>query len=196
MPICCACSLSWRKCRYAYSALFMQPISIAASPLTYAEYRKLSFADFRTRYPLYYIGLPAFTIFLLLVIVAMVANAAIATLAWQNFRATILMFGAVVLIWVGTWYSLRQNYRKNSVIRNGAAYYLTAQEITQKGEFSEVVLWSNIARTAVQSGRWILLRQASPTSKEVYFLNTAGVLPPATRAELLVLLKSKGIKRI
>jgi hypothetical protein len=131
----------------------MHPITIAASPLTYAEYRKLSFVDFRTRYPVYYIGLPAFTFFILLVFIVLIANENIATIEWQNLRTPILMLGAVVLIWVGTWHSLRRNYRKNSALSNGAAYYLDEQSITQEGNSQESVLWSNIARTAVQSGQ-------------------------------------------
>jgi hypothetical protein len=57
-------------------------------------------------------------------------------------------------------------------------------------------VWSNIAKTAVQVGKWILLRQVAPTSKEIYFLNTANVMPPAERSELLALLKRKRIKPI
>ena len=51
----------------------MQPIAIAASPLTYTEYRKLSLTDFRVRYPFYYIGLPAITLLPLVVLAAVVA---------------------------------------------------------------------------------------------------------------------------
>ena len=70
------------------------------------------------------------------------------------------------------------------------------QGITQEGDSPELILWSDIARTAVQSSQWILLRQAAPTSKEIYFLNTAGVMPPANRNELLALVKRRRIKRI
>ena len=174
----------------------MQPISIAASPLTYAEYRRLSLADFRKRYPLYYVGLPAFTLFTLLIVVVMTAGEDVGALEWQHLRTTLLMLGMVVAIWVGTRYNLRQSYRKNSALSSGAVYYLDEQDIRQEGSLAEPVLWSNIARTAVQSGDWIILRQASPTSKETYFLNAAGVVLPANRAELLALLKRKRIKRI
>jgi hypothetical protein len=73
---------------------------------------------------------------------------------------------------------------------------LDEQGITQEGSNQEPVLWSNIAKSAVQSGHWILLRQDSFASKEIYFLNTACVILPANRAELLAFLKRKRIKRI
>ena len=147
----------------------------------------------RKRYPFYYIGLPAFT---LLIIAVVTATADIDAIEWQQLRTILLMLGVVVVVWVGTWHNLRQSYRKNNALRNGAVYHLDEQGISQEGSSLEPVLWSNIARTAVQSGNWIILRQASSTSKETYFLNAAGVVPPAHRTELLALLKRKRIKRI
>lgn len=174
----------------------MQPIEIAASPLTYTEYRKLSLADFRVRYPFYYIGLPGITILLLVVITAVIATDETASIEWIEIRTPTLMLGIAALIWSATLHSLRRDYKKNNSLRNGVAYHLDERGLTQGNNFNEPVLWSNIAKTAIQSGRWVLLRQAALTSKEIYFLNTDGVVPPANRNELLTLLKHKRIKRI
>lgn len=174
----------------------MQPITIAASPLTYNEYRKLSLAEFRVRYPFYYIGLPIITLLPLIFIAAAVAMDGTAAVKWQDIRTPTLLFGTVALIWTATLYSLRRDYRKNSSLRDGVVYQLDEQGLTQEGSPKELILWSNIAKTALQSGKWILLRQAALTSKEIYFLNTASVLPPVNRSELLALLKRKRIKPI
>jgi hypothetical protein len=174
----------------------MQPIRIAASPLTYVEYRKLSLADFRTRYPIYYIGLPIFSAILLIILLIIIADTGIATLRWQDVDSLVLLLLVVVVVWGGTWFSLQRNYKTNETLKNGIGYRLDEQGITLDGSVSTTVLWSNIARNAVQSGQWIILRQASSASKEMYFLNTAAVLPPASRTELLALLKHKRIKRI
>lgn len=77
---------------------FMQPIEIAASPLTYTEYRKLSLADFRVRHPFYYIGLPGITILLLVVITAVIATDETASIEWIEIRTPTLMLGIAALI--------------------------------------------------------------------------------------------------
>ena len=174
----------------------MQPIAIAASPLTYTEYRKLSLIDFRVRYPFYYIGLPAITLLPLVVIAAVAVLDGTSSIDWQFIRTPVSLFGIAALIWGATLYSLRRDYRRNSSLRDGVIYRLDERGLAQEGNSEELILWSNIAKTAVQVGKWILLRQVAPTSKEIYFLNTANVMPPAERSELLALLKRKRIRPI
>lgn len=147
----------------------MQPIVIAASPLTYAEYLKLSLVDFRVRYPFYYIGLPAITLLPLLIIAAVIAMDATASIEWTDIRIPALLFGIAVLIWAATLYSLRRDYTKNNSLRDKAVCYLDEHGLIQESSSREVILWSNIAKTAIQFGKWILLRQAAPTSKKNIF---------------------------
>jgi hypothetical protein len=174
----------------------MQPIVIAATPLAYADYKKLIFADLRVRHPFLYIGLPIILFIPLIIIAVMIADAGIAAIMWKDVQTLVLMSGASVMIWVATWYSVRRNYFKTSTLRNGTVYRLDEQGITRETPTQELVLWSDIARTGKQSGQWILLRQAALNSNEFYILDTAGVMPPASRVELLNLLKSKRIKPI
>ena len=173
----------------------IHPIIIAASPLTYAEYKKLMFADLRARHPFQFIGLPILSLILLIIAVVIVADGGIAATDWQEITPLLLMPAGAAFIWIATWLSLRQKYRQAETLSNGTVYQLNEREIIRDSSPQEPILWSNIARTAKQSGQWVVLRQAA-LSSEIYFLNTAGVLPPASREELLALLKSKRIKPI
>ena len=174
----------------------MQPIVIAASPLTYAEYKKLCHADLRIRYPYFYIGLPIFSIIPLIIIAILIADKGIALVEWQTLRTLLLPSGISVIVWLTTWYSLRRNYKQSKALENGTIYRLDEQMIIRESTSLEMVTWSDIAKTAKQYGQWILLRQAATTSGEIYFLNAASVMPPANRADLLELLKRKRIKRV
>ena len=174
----------------------MQPIVLAASPLTYAHYRKLSFADFRVRHTFFYITLPFILLVTVVVIAAIVAGAGITALKWQDLRTLVLMSGVAIVVLLATLFSLRQTYGASSILQNGTVYRLDEKGLTQEGVVSETILWSNIEKTAVLSNQWILLRQASPTSKEVYFLDTTSVMPPANRTDFYALLDRKHIKRI
>ena len=174
----------------------MQFITVAASPLTYAEYKKLMFADLRARHAFQFIFLPIFSLILLIIVVVIIADAGLAATEWQELIPLLLMPAGSAFILFATWLSLRQKYRNVSDLSNGAIYRLSEQEIVRDGTTQEPILWSNISRTARQSGQWILLRQAAHSSSEIYFLNTANVLPPAGREELLALLKRKRIKPV
>lgn len=111
----------------------MQPIAIAASPLTYTEYRKLSLTDFRVRYPFYYIGLPTITLLPLVVIAAVVALDGTSSIDWQFIRTPVSLFGIAALVWGATLYSLRRDYRKNSSLRDGVIYRLDERGLAQEG---------------------------------------------------------------
>ncbi|WP_223649104.1 hypothetical protein [Hymenobacter psoromatis] len=171
----------------------MQPIVIAAFPLTYAEYRKLSFAEYRARHPAIYVSLPIILLITLIFLALIVVDAGFAAVDWQSARPLLLISGAILLIWIATWYSLRRNYSQSNTIKDGIAYRLDEQGIAPDGD-RELTLWSNIEKTATSSGQWILLRQANYHSKEIYFLNSTSVVPPATRADFHALLKYKRIK--
>ncbi len=174
----------------------MQPIVITASPLAYADYKKIIFSDLRTRHPFLCIGLPIIAFIPLIFIAVIAADGGFAVIEWKNIQTLALISGASIIVWIATWYSLRRNYNKTDALRNGTVYCLDEQGITRESTTQELILWSDIARTGKQSGQWILLRQAAPTSSEIYFLNTAGVMLPASRAELLALLRRKRIKPI
>ena len=59
----------------------MQPIVITASPLAYAECKKVIFVDLRTRHPFLYIGLPIIVFIPLIFIAVMVAGEGFAAIA-------------------------------------------------------------------------------------------------------------------
>lgn len=174
----------------------MEPITIAASPLTYSEYKKLSLADLRTRHPYQYIGLPIFSIILLIITVPLIISEGVAAIGWETIGTLLFLPVVSAVILLATWLTLSRNYKQKSSIKNGQVCHLNEQGITFESNILQTVTWSDIARTAKQSGQWILLRQAAATSGKSYFLNTAGVMPPASRTELLALLKSKRIKPI
>ena len=174
----------------------MQPITIAASPLTYAEYRKLIFAEFRNRHPAFYISLPIILLITLVFLGVIVIDTGFGAVDWQSARPLLLISGAILLIWIATWYSLRRNYRQSNIIRNGIIYRLDEKGIVQEDGDQESILWSNIEKTATASGQWVLLRQANYHSKEIYFLNSTSIMPPANRADFHALLRHKRIKPI
>ena len=174
----------------------MHPIVIAASPLTYAEYKKLMFADLRARHPFQFVFLPILSLVLLIVVVVIIADEGITAAKLQEITPLLLMPAGSAFILIATLLSLRQKYRNVSDLSSGTVYRLNEQEIVRDSIPQEPILWSNIARTARQSGKWILLRQAAHSSSEIYFLSTTGVLPPANREELLSLLRRKRIKSV
>ncbi|MDO7876275.1 hypothetical protein Q5H93_16135 [Hymenobacter sp. ASUV-10] len=174
----------------------MSSIVIAASPLTYAEYQKLSLADARARHPKQYIFLPLFSIIPLVVTATLLANNDFATIGWDTLGILLLLPAISTIVWLATWLTIRRNYSRNEVLRNGVVYHLDAQRIVQEGNIPQTILWSDIARNAKQVGEWILLRHAAAASSEIYFLNTNSVMLPAIRTELLDLLKSKRVKPI
>jgi hypothetical protein len=174
----------------------MQPIVITASPLEYTKYRKLMLADLCSKQPFLYIFLPVISFIPLIVIAVTAADEGIAAIDWQSIQIFGLMLGVSAVIWLGTWYSLRRGYRQNSALKNGTTYYLDEQGIRWESNPQGLVSWFDVTRAAKQSGQWIIMRPAASTSSEIYFLDTAGVMPPASRAELLSFLKRKGFKRI
>ena len=174
----------------------MQPIVIAASPLTYAEYEKLSFADLRIRNPYLYIFFPVIALIPLIYFAVIAADEGVGVIEWQEIQLFVLVLGASAIFWIATWLSLRRNYSRNTALSNGMIYRLDEHGITRNNNPQELITWSNIAKTAKQSGQWILLRHAATTSSESYFLNAAGVVPPANRADLIALLKRMRIKPI
>lgn len=174
----------------------MQQIVVAASPLTYSEYKKLMFADLRARHLPRLIGFAFLSLVMLLIVGVALYDEGLTAKNLQDLAIPMIFPAGLVFIWIATWLSWRKQYYKSDALQNGAAYYLNDREIVLEGLSQESILWSNIDRTAKQVGQWILLRQATTSLNGICFLNTAAVLSPSTREELLALLKRKRIKPI
>ncbi|MFD2720314.1 hypothetical protein ACFST9_16435 [Hymenobacter monticola] len=174
----------------------MQQIVIAASPLTYSEYKKLMFADLQARHLPRLISFAFLSFVMLLIVGVALYDEELTAKNLQALAIPIIFPAGLVFIWIATWQSWRKQYYQSDALQNGAAYYLNDREIVLEGLSQEPILWSNVERTAKQVGQWILLRQATTSLNGICFLNTAAVLPPSTREELLALLKRKRIKPI
>lgn len=174
----------------------MQPIVIAASPLTYAEYKKLMLSDLRARHLLRLIGFAFLSFILLIIVVEALYDEGLTVKNLQGLAIPMIFPAGLAFIWITTWLSWRKHYYQSDALRNGATYYLNDQKIVREGISQESILWSNINRTAKQTGQWILLRQATTSLNGICFLNTTAVFSPSTREELLELLKRKRIKPI
>ncbi len=174
----------------------MQQIIIAPSPLSYTEYKKLMFADLRARHLPRLIGFAFLSLTMLTIVGISLYDEGLTTKNLQDLALPMLFPAGLVFIWIATWLSWRKQYHQSDALRNGATYYLNDQEVVRNELSQESILWSNIERTAKQTGQWILLRQATTSLNGICFLNTAAVLSPSTREELLALLKRKRIKPI
>ncbi|GAB2867320.1 hypothetical protein [Hymenobacter ruber] len=174
----------------------MQQIVIAPSPLSYTEYKKLMFADLRARHLPRLIGFAFLSLTMLIIVGVALYDEGLTAKNMQDLALPMLFPAGLVFIWIATWLSWRKQYYQSDALRNGATYYLSDQEIVREGLSQESIRWSNIDRTAKQAGQWILLRQATTSLNGICFLNTAAVLSPSVREELLALLKRKRIKPI
>ncbi|MCI1186148.1 hypothetical protein MON38_01865 [Hymenobacter sp. DH14] len=174
----------------------MQQVVIAPTLLSYTEYKKLMFADLRVRHLPRLIGFAFLSLAMLIIVGVALYDEGLTAKNLQDLALPMLFPAGLVSIWIATWLSWRKQYYQSDALRNGVTYYLNDQEIVRKGLSRESILWSNIDRTAKQAGQWILLRQATTSLNGICFLNTAAVLSPATREELLALLKRKRIKPI
>lgn len=174
----------------------MQQIIIASTPLSYTEYKKLMFADLRARHLLRLIGFAFFSLILLVIIGVVLYDEGLTAENLQELAIPIIFPAGLVFIWITTWLSWRKHYHQSDALRNGVTYHLDDREIVREGISQESILWSNVDRTAKQAGQWILLKQTTTSLNSICFLNTAAVLSPSTREELLALLKRKRIKLI
>jgi hypothetical protein len=174
----------------------MQQIVIAASPLSYSEYKGLMQSDLRARHLPRLIGFAFLSLILLIIVGVTLYDEGLTAETLQGLAIPTIFPAGLAFIWITTWMNWRKQYYQSDALRNGAIYYLNDREIVREGLSQESILWSNIERTAKQAGQWILLRQATTSLNGICFLNTAAVLSPSTREELMALLKRKRIKPI
>jgi len=88
----------------------MQQIVIAASPLSYAEYKNLMFADLRARHLPRLIGFAFLSLTMLIVVGVALYNEGLTAKNLQDLALPMLFPAGLVFIWITTWLSWRKQY--------------------------------------------------------------------------------------